>query len=116
TAGFAAARAVGPRADLRIVVDGFFPGGVLRRVPGNRIWQCGQCSGPISKPFRHKGQLIMVTHSGYQLREVDPEIRGSSVECGAGGGDRTRTPLSGPRILSRFGDAFRITRNRSRTR
>lgn len=32
---------------------------VLRGAPGSRRWQCGQYSGPLSKFFRHNGQLIV---------------------------------------------------------
>jgi hypothetical protein len=42
------------------------PRGVLREAPGSRIWQCGQYSGPASKLFRHRGQLIVGTHREYQ--------------------------------------------------
>lgn len=38
---------------------------VLRATPGSRIWQCGQYSGPVSKLFRHRGQVIVVTSGEY---------------------------------------------------
>jgi hypothetical protein len=40
--------------------------------PGRRIWQCGQCSGPVSMVRRQSGQVMVDTRAPDILLDARP--------------------------------------------
>jgi hypothetical protein len=50
------------------------------RVPGSRMWQCGQCSGPASRLRRHSGQVMVgtlqcISSAALARRDADASLK-----------------------------------------